>query len=173
VSSYTNDFESGEELATWQFAISAPVKQMLTPHSREMQKAAWQAVGRLLSAALSVFACLNAMLAIVYSHRPTADPNLAQQNHDLWTEAAFFAALCVVAALLVVSARRLLIVAAAIVLFLLGLVALGDIVNARKLTASDIGLVFLIGSLAGASVALLATVLVLLRRTARHPSSWR
>jgi hypothetical protein len=110
-------------------------------------------MGRWLSAALSAFACLNAMLAIVYSQTTTADPSLAQQNHDIWNEAAFFAALCVAAAILVVSARKTLVVAAAIVLLFLGLVAVGDIVNARTLTASAIGLVFLIGNLAGASVA--------------------
>src|SRR5579864_3985775 len=130
-------------------------------------------MGRWLPATLSVFACLNAMLAIFYSHRATADPSLAHQNHDIWNEAAFFAALCVVAALLVVSARKLLIFAAAIVLFLLGLVAVGDIVNARTLTASAIGLALLIGNLAGASVALAAAVVVLLRHTARDPSSSR
>lgn len=44
VSPYWNDFESGDELATWQFAINAPVRQMLASHSAERQKAAWQAV---------------------------------------------------------------------------------------------------------------------------------
>ncbi len=44
VRSYVNDFESGEELATWQFAINAPIKQMLARHSPEAKKAAWQAV---------------------------------------------------------------------------------------------------------------------------------
>jgi hypothetical protein len=103
------------------------------------------------------------MLAIVCSHTTTANPSLALQNHDIWTEAAFFAFLSVVAALLVSSARNLLIVAAAIVLFFLGLVAAGDIVNSRVLTGSAIGLAFLVGNLAGASVALAATVIVLLR----------
>jgi hypothetical protein len=80
------------------------------------------------------------MLAIAYSHRTTADPGLALQNHDIWTEAAFFATVCVVAALLVGSARKLLRIAAAILLSFLGLLAVGDIVNSRVLTASAIGL---------------------------------
>jgi ubiquinone/menaquinone biosynthesis C-methylase UbiE len=42
--SYMNDFESGEELAAWQFAISAPIRQMLAGHSPEKRQAAWQAV---------------------------------------------------------------------------------------------------------------------------------
>jgi len=125
------------------------------------------------SAILGVFACLDAMLAIAYSHRTTADPSVALQNHDIWTEAAFFAALCVFAALLVSSARKLLIVAAAIVLIFLDLVSVGDMVNARVLTASAIGLPFLIGNLAGASLALVGAVVVLLRPTARDPSSSR
>jgi hypothetical protein len=118
---------------------------------------------RWLSMSLAVFACLNGMLAIVYSHRTTADPSLALQNHDIWTEAAFFAVLYVVTALLVSSARSKLIVAAAVVSFFVGLIAVGDIVNSPVLTASAIGLVFLVGNLAGASVAFAATTVVLLR----------
>lgn len=125
-------------------------------------------MGRWLSAGLSVFASLNAILAIVYSHKTTTDRSLALQSHDIWTEAAFFAALGVVAALLVVSSRKLFIVVASIVLLVLGLVAVGDLVNARVLTASVVGVLFLVGNLAGACVGLVATVLVLLWPTASH-----
>jgi SAM-dependent methyltransferase len=41
---YTNEFESGEELATWQLAINAPFRQMLAGHPTEKRQAAWQAV---------------------------------------------------------------------------------------------------------------------------------
>jgi SAM-dependent methyltransferase len=41
---YVNDFDSGDELAAWQFAISAPIHQMLAGHSPEKRQAARQAV---------------------------------------------------------------------------------------------------------------------------------
>lgn len=48
---------------------------------------------RWLIGILLAFACLNALLAIVYSHRPAADLGIALQDKDIWEEAAFFAAL--------------------------------------------------------------------------------
>lgn len=44
IAPFPQEFESGQELATWQFAISAPIRQLLAGHSPEQRKAAWQAV---------------------------------------------------------------------------------------------------------------------------------
>jgi ubiquinone/menaquinone biosynthesis C-methylase UbiE len=44
VVAYVSDFDSGEELATWQFAISAPIRQMLAGQPSVMREAAWRAV---------------------------------------------------------------------------------------------------------------------------------
>lgn len=44
VVSYAGEFDSGEELATWQFAISAPIRQMLAGQPSLRREAAWRAV---------------------------------------------------------------------------------------------------------------------------------
>lgn len=44
VTPFMLDFVSGEELATWQFSISAPVSQMLSGQSNARRQAAWRAL---------------------------------------------------------------------------------------------------------------------------------
>lgn len=41
---YVCDFDSGEELASWQFAISAPIRKMLAGQPSDRREAAWRAV---------------------------------------------------------------------------------------------------------------------------------
>lgn len=44
VFTYVYDFDSGEELASWQFAISAPIRKMLAGQPSDRREAAWRAV---------------------------------------------------------------------------------------------------------------------------------
>ena len=117
---------------------------------------------------LFVLACANGIQAIVYSHRATANHDIMLQNQDIWTEAAFFAALCAGAAFLIIPARRPFIVAGAVLIGFLALLSCADLVNAQVITASSIGVPFLLGNLVGSSGALVATAVILLRCPVRR-----
>ena len=114
----------------------------------------------------SISACGWGRIAGDFVFPPSGpDHGMAVQNQDIWEEAAFFAALCTAAALLLIPRRRAFLLGAAIVLAILGLLSLGDLVNARDMTNSAIGVLFLVGNLIGSSGAIWTTVAALRRYT--------
>ena len=116
---------------------------------------------------LLALAFADGLLAIIYSHRQAADQGVAVQNQDIWEEAALFAALGAATALLLIPSGRAFFVAAAIFAAILGLLSLGDLANARDMTGTAIGVLFLVGNLIVSIAAIGTTMATLRRRTTR------